>query len=88
VVLVATGSFNPPTYMHLRMFGKLGCEFFCFWFNLNGYDFREMGFGGEVFNDQRLSTNWVMSKDFSFNLFFANLVVLFVTVSMILDRLE
>jgi hypothetical protein len=22
VVLVATGSFNPPTYMHLRMFGK------------------------------------------------------------------
>ena len=47
-----------------------------------------MGFGGEVFNDQRLSTNWVMSKDFSFNLFFANLVVLFVQVSMILDRLE
>ena len=23
VVLVATGSFNPPTYMHLRMFGEL-----------------------------------------------------------------
>jgi nicotinic acid mononucleotide adenylyltransferase len=22
-VLVATGSFNPPTYMHLRMFGML-----------------------------------------------------------------
>ena len=23
VALVATGSFNPPTNMHLRMFGKL-----------------------------------------------------------------
>lgn len=23
VVLLATGSFNPPTFMHLRMFGKL-----------------------------------------------------------------
>ncbi|PON43418.1 putative nicotinate-nucleotide adenylyltransferase [Parasponia andersonii] len=22
VVLVATGSFNPPTFMHLRLFGK------------------------------------------------------------------
>lgn len=31
MVLVANGSFNPPTYMHLRMFGKLGVSFcFCF----------------------------------------------------------
>lgn len=32
MVLVANGSFNPPTYMHLRMFGKLGCEFLFLFF--------------------------------------------------------
>ena len=26
VILVATGSFNPPTFMHLRMFGELHLE--------------------------------------------------------------
>lgn len=34
MVLVANGSFNPPTYMHLRMFGKLGCEFLFLFFHV------------------------------------------------------
>lgn len=43
VVLVATGSFNPPTYMHLRMFGELLIISFIFfrmriWRKLINYD--------------------------------------------------
>ena len=49
-------------------------------FYLNGYGFMDMGDDGcgGVFEDLIQSANWVIIKDFSFNIFFTHLAMLFV----------